>query len=200
MERTHIEFLSFLLLMVLGIAWDFTFGATKDFVHVTHANASWLRVIEGGLTLLFVWLTYETVRLETRNQTTSRKHFWFAMAALCMIATNIVGEEFVFSLVHKIYAGQFDTPTSLIVLWSLLLIASVLVGMWLYGSRIDTYYGNQKRCNDAIRQQKEQQQTRDGEGPPPKVRAFYAFHDPNHARLNVSYTFRGPAQRLSDNV
>ena len=168
MRREYFEFATFFVLMLLGIAWDFTFSTSKDFVYTGRDLTLTAHLVEGALVLVFIGLTFQSVRLEARHQTTSRKHFWFAIAALCMIATNVLGEDFVFSFAQTYLKNDFDTPGPLMILWAFMLIVSSLVGMWLYGSGIDTYYGAQKQHDEYRRKQERLV--------PNHVRAFRTFH------------------------
>lgn len=148
MNATNLEFVNFILLMALGIAWDYTFQVSKDLLDAKYPNSKVIEFSEGGMTLLLIYGTYVCMRKETRAQKTSKKHFWFALAMLGMIAANSVGEDFVFSVIHAHYAGTFSTWASVVTLVAIMMILTTLQGLYLYSSGTDTGIGRRKRMRD----------------------------------------------------
>lgn len=147
-------FLTFVIFMQLGSAWDFTFKVSKDLIDATYPDSQVVFILEGVVNVIFLVITYTLYRRGSHAHKASRAQFWLAIALLFGLATNAVNEDFNFTVLATYYSGVFDTWQSVTTLLSVMLITSTFAGLYLYNASMDAGVGESKRLRDRVTNQK----------------------------------------------
>lgn len=137
MKEATAQLVTVVLLLALGIAWDFVLEVGKALVDEQYPDSTAVVVAEALMTAVMISGVVYCLRRQMRAHGPDQRQLWFSVGSLCTLWASTFGQDLTSSIVSMFYTGAFNEWREFVTLLVVVSICTAIIAIFLYASGVD---------------------------------------------------------------